>query len=68
MKLFLQLKPIRNPIEHFQISLDVVELGDFRSGVAEEVCYLSRRQGLDVAVFILRTVDQSGGESVAERV
>lgn len=27
---FLQLKPIRDPIQHFHISLDVVELGDAR--------------------------------------
>ena len=65
---FLQLKPIRNAVEHFHITLDVIELGDFRGGVAEEVGYLFGCEGFDVAVFVLDSVDQSGCEGVAEAV
>ena len=36
--------------------------------MAEEVGYLARGQGFDVAVFVLCAVDQSGGEGVAEAV
>ena len=64
----LQLKPIRNPIKHFHISFDVVELGDFRSGVAQQISYLSWSQGFDVAVFVLGAVDQSCGKGMAEAV
>ena len=65
---FLQLKPIRNPVQHFQIALDIVELSYFRGGVAEEVGYLLGGEGFDVAVFVFDTVDQSGCEGVAEAV
>lgn len=36
--------------------------------MAEEVGYLARGQGFDVTIFVLRAVDQSGGEGVAETV
>ena len=36
--------------------------------MAEEVSYLTRGQRLDVAVFVFRAVDQSGGEGVTEAV
>jgi len=36
--------------------------------MAEEVGYLARGQGFDVAVFILRAVDQSRGKGVTEAV
>ena len=36
--------------------------------MAEEVGYLARGQGFDVTIFVLRAVDQSGGEGVAEAV
>lgn len=55
--MFLQFKPIGNPVEHFHISLDVVELGDFRGGVTEEVGYLFGSEGFDVAVFVFCAVD-----------
>ena len=54
--MFLQFKPIRNAVEHFHISLDVVELGDFRGGVTEEVGYLFWGEGFDVAVLIFCAV------------
>ena len=65
---FLQLKPVCYAIQHFHISLDVVELSYFRGGVAEEVGYLFGGEGFDVAVFVLDSVDQSGCEGVAETV
>ena len=65
---FLQLKPIRDPVEHIRIAFDVIEFGDFRGGVAEEVSYLFGCEGFDVAVFVLCAVDQSGGEGVAQAV
>ena len=65
---FLQLKPVCYAIQHFHISLDVVELSYFRGGVAEEVGYLLGGEGFDVAVFVFDTVDQSGCEGVAEAV
>ena len=52
-----QLKPIRDAVEHLHISLDVVELGDFRGGVAKEVGYMTRGKRLDVAVFVFYSVD-----------
>ena len=55
--MFLQLKPIRYPIQHFHIALDVVKLGDFRGGVTEEVGYLFWGEGFDVAVFVFCAVD-----------
>ena len=36
--------------------------------MAEQVCYLTRGQGFDVAVFVFCAVDQSGGECVAKAV
>ena len=54
---FLQLKPIRDPVEHIRLALDVVEFGDLRGGVAEEVGYLFGGEGFDVAVFIFCAVD-----------
>ena len=36
--------------------------------MAEEVGYLARGQGFDVAVFIFRSVDQSRGKGVTEAV
>ena len=65
---FLQLKPIRNPVEHIRIAFDVIELGDFRGGVTEEVGYLFGGEGFDVAVFVLDSVDQSGCKGMAEAV
>ena len=53
----LQLKPIRNAVEHFHISLDVVEFRYFRCCMAEEVGYLFGCEGFDVAVFVLCAVD-----------
>lgn len=64
----LQLKPVRDPVEHIRIALDVVELGNFRGGVTEEVGYLLRGEGFDVAVFILDSVDQPCGKGMAETV
>ena len=65
---FSQLKPIRDPVQHFTIALDVVELGYFWGGVAEEVGYLLGGEGFDVAVFVFDTVDQSGCEGMAKAV
>ena len=65
---FLQFKPIRNAIQHFHISLDVIEFSYFRGGVAEEVGYLLGGEGFDITVFVLDSVDQSGCEGVAEAV
>ena len=64
----LQLKPICNHIEHFQISLDVVELRDFWSSMIEQVRHLFLGKGFDVFVYVLHAVDQPGGEGVTEAV
>ena len=65
---FLQLKPVCDPVEHIRIAFNVVEFGDFRGGMAEEVGYLLGGEGFDFAVFVFDTVDQSGCEGVAEAV
>ena len=42
----------------------VVEFGDFRGGVAQEICYQSRRQRPDRTVRLADTVHQIRGECV----
>ena len=48
------------------ILFHVVEFCDLRGGVAEEVCHLSGREGADRSIRLFDSVDQIGGEGMAE--
>ena len=46
----------------------IVEFGDFRGGVAQKIGYLTPCQRLDCVIRLFYSINQRGGEGVAERV